>query len=79
MVSEYLVAPDGRAQFARWRCYARCPAQDYHMTRDDAREQAAAHVRETGHTVRVEHGTAEWLYGMAQALPPRPELTGGAA
>lgn len=67
-MAEFIVARDGMAPFARWRCFARCPAQDYRMTGDEAREQAAAHVRETGHTVRVEHGTAEWLYGMATAV-----------
>lgn len=63
-MSEHLVSPLGTHQFARWACY-RCIWGKSGITAEQAREEAAAHVRETGHVAAVERGTRELLSGMA--------------
>lgn len=63
---EWLVSPGPRyAPHGKWWCF-RCPVIGrIHPTRDEARAEAAAHVRATGHTVVVEQVSEEVLHGMA--------------
>lgn len=63
-MSEHLVSPLGKHQYAQWNCY-RCEFGKFGIDGEQAREEAAAHVRETGHTAAVERGTRELLGSMA--------------
>ena len=64
-MSDYLVSPQGSAPFARWECLRCVTRSNWDLTGDQARAEAASHVRAYGHSVRVERGSGELLAGMA--------------
>lgn len=63
---EWLVSPGERyAPHGKWWCFG-CPyIGRIHCTREEARDEAAAHVRATGHSVIVSQVSEEILHGMA--------------
>ena len=63
---EWLVSPGDRyAPYGKWSCSGCHVAGFFRDTRGEARDEAAAHVRATGHTVTVSQVSEEVLHGMA--------------
>lgn len=62
---EWLVSPEQYAPYGKWSCMG-CHACGFiRDTRIEARDEAAAHVRATGHDVIVSQVSEEVLHGMA--------------
>ena len=67
----YAVTSLGSAPHAVWSCLS-CPEKRrrrYGQEHGQFRETAAAHIRETGHTLSLIRGTDELLTGLATELP----------
>lgn len=63
---EWLVSPGTRyAPYSRWSCWDCHVIGRIRPDRDQARDEAAGHVKATGHTVTVTHASEETLHGMA--------------
>ena len=63
---EWLVSPGDRcAPYGKWSCTGCHVFGRIRDTRDESRDEAAAHVRATGHTVTVSRVSEEVLHGMA--------------
>jgi hypothetical protein len=63
---EWLVSPGERyAPYGKWSCLGCHVCGFIRDTRDEARDEAAAHVRATGHDVIVSQVSEEFLHGMA--------------
>jgi hypothetical protein len=73
-----VTSPRGAVPVARWRCLHACTEgdgfADRHVRADlprlQVQEEAAAHVRLTGHTVELSCGTVEILAGLATSAAP---------